>query len=209
MRTLLSLSVVSAALLSSIATSPPVFSVFEQAKGKHMVDRGDDLELVIDLRASAAALPVDHYTEPLPAEPIDEEPDGRRNPGVEMPEPYGLLTSELDVVLEIDSRGTFGSATDTDLAVALWRVTPDGDVLVDALETRVTADETATIELWAGGVFATCAIAEDCQRSFAVTVEQDGDAKLRVKHTVRAHIRGERGSAAPSEADIAIDVFAL
>ncbi len=222
MRTLFSFSIVSAALLSSIATSPPVFSVYERVKGTHTVDRGDDLELGIDVLASAEALPMPAAPPPVveePPEEVDEPvPPAGREPQVEGPEedvlvdeePGGVLTSELDVILEIDTRGTLGTnREDTEVVVGLWRTTEDGDVLLDEIEADVTSESPAFVELFTGRLFATCEIQQECLRSFVVTVDQSGDAKLRIQHEVSAHIRGDRGSAAPKEATIDIDVYAL
>lgn len=219
MRTLLSFSVVSAALLSSIATSPPVFSVYERVKGKHTVDRGDDLELGIDLRANAEALP-SFAVGPLPApepDPAPEPPDRAPADLVDLDDSEALepddatriATSELEIALEIDSQGSFGSAVDTEVFVALWLPTPDGDVLIEEVTAEVPADETLFLELFAPGVFSTCDAATDCIRNYVMTLEQTGDGKLRVKHAVAAHIRADIGSSAPREADIDIDVYEL
>ncbi|MCB9676995.1 MAG: hypothetical protein H6737_17900 [Alphaproteobacteria bacterium] len=192
-RSLVSFSVLFAAVVSSIATSAPAWTVSDRETGKLTLDRGDALELGIELFATGDALP---------------DVEGGFAPQGGSGE--GGLVSDLDVELEIATVGTLGfNRVDTTVTVELWMDTDEGDWLVDEAEVDVLAGEPVAIELGADGVFAGCPTGEDCQRALTVVLTQTDDAKLRVKHTARLFVRAPLVGPAPDTAVVEVAVDAL
>lgn len=184
------LTVFAAALVASIATSAPSWSLSDHDGGSVRTERGDGVTLAIALSANAQALP---------------EVEGGQSPQG-MPSEDGLQSS-LTVELDLRSQGVFGVGREATMVHAeLWMETDEGDWLVDELDVEVGLDEPALVQLAADGVFSGCAPEAPCDADLRVVLTQDGDARLRVRYDARGRVLAPLTGPAPKEAELLVAV---
>lgn len=192
MRHFVSAAVLAAAIVSSIATSPPQWSVVDRERVTERTERGDGLAFDLAVSATPEALP---------------EVEGGVSPqGGSSDE--GLQTV-LTVDLALRSQGVLGGGReDTDVHAELWMETPEGDWLVDELDAFVGGDdgEPVLAELRADGVFAMCAPLTSCDADLSVVITQTGDARLKVGLDARVMVFAPLYGSAPDEAAVFVEV---
>lgn len=193
MRRFFAATLFAAALVASIATSPPSWSVGGHDRDRFVTERGQGMVFDIVVSANAEALP---------------EVEG----GVAPPQGGGGedgLVSGLTLEVELRTQGTLGIGREaTAASLALWMASPEGDILVAEEDVEVDTESPVTLFLQADGVLGLCAPVEPCTSDLWLEIVQDGDARLRATVKATARVHAPLMGPAPKEAELLVEIEA-